>query len=98
MTYMNATNITGIVDLMSYANTVSGGLFSVGILISLFAIISISSIIGGMKKEGLVTAGFITLLAAILMRIINLIPDYVLIFTIVVFFGLMFMFFTSERS
>ena len=95
--YANATNVTSYVGLLNYANTVSDGWFNVGILISLFIILVISTIRTS-KEDSFALAGFITLLCAILMRVMDMIPDLVLIICVMVFFGTVFMLFTKDRQ
>jgi hypothetical protein len=95
---MNASNVTSFVDIAQYANTASEGWFGVGILASLFIIIASAMFMSGREKEGLATAAFITTLMAIMLRIINLIPNLVLLITIILFFVMVFFMFTSDRA
>ena len=94
----NATNITGVKTMIEYVNSASEGYFSLGILISLYTIIFLSIGATGRIKEGAASAGFITLIAAILMRLMNLIPDYVLMVAIVIFFASIFMLFIGGKG
>ena len=91
----NASNVTSVNAIMEYVNSTSNGRFSVGALISLFAIIWLSISATGNIKEGGVAASFITMLTAMLFRIINLIPNYVLIITIIIFFFMTFLLFSN---
>ena len=85
---INASNVTGFQGLIEYANIASNGWFGVGILLSLFTIITISMLYAGREKEGVAVAGFITTIIAILMNVIGLLPNLVLIMTIMIFFVL----------
>ena len=51
----------------------------------------------GKEKEGLATAGFITSLVAIMLRIINLIPNLVLLMTIIIFFAMVLALYLGDR-
>ena len=95
--YQNASNVTNSQEIISYANVVSEGWFGVGILASLFVILSITMFMNGREKEGLATAGFITTLIAIMMWIIKLIPNLVLLITIIIFFVLVLALYLGDR-
>ena len=95
--YMNSSNITSFQEIISYANIASEGWFGVGILASLFVILAITMFMNGKEKEGLATAGFITSLVAIMLRIINLIPNLVLLMTIIIFFAMVLALYLGDR-
>lgn len=67
-------NITGIVDLFVYANTVTNGIFGFGILISLFFIVYINLSFAENTKAFAV-ATWVVGLTAVLLRLIGIVND-----------------------
>ena len=94
---MNATNVTNFVQLINFANTSSEGWFSAGMLISLFVIVLMGSLRTD-AKGALVTASFITVIAAILLRVMGLIQNFLLIITIMILFVMILVLFLSDKQ
>jgi len=91
-------NMTGILDLFSHANGLTGGFLGTGILV-VIAVISLISTKSYSSEKSFGFAGFITLLSAIFLRFLNLISDGVLYVVIVSFVGiLIWLFFTREQE
>lgn len=83
--YINSSNVTNYVQMLEYANRVSEGWFGVGIILSFFIIIFVASMAYGAKRA-FVSSAFLTIILALLLRIMNVINNYIFIFASVVFF------------
>lgn len=70
-------NITGLTDLFSYVNSVSNGIWGYGILIAIFFIVFLNLSFAENTKAFSV-ASWITMLASIFLRLMGLIPTFVL--------------------
>lgn len=86
MTYAEPANMTGIVDIFQYANTVSGNVFGVGILVSLYLIIAIYLKNNGENlPDALMVAGLITSIVGVLIRLMELINNWHLAMIVIIF-------------
>lgn len=83
MTYAEPVNMTGIVDIFEYANSVSSNTFGVGIIIALYLIIFISLKLKGEQTSNcFIVAGFITVIPSIFFLLLGLINGWHLFITI----------------
>lgn len=85
MTYAEPANMTGLLDIFSYANTVSDGIFGVGIVITLYIIVfAYLNMKGEKASDCFVVAGYITTIATILLRLAGLVNNLTLFIAILV--------------
>jgi len=77
MAIYNTPNITSMTELFNYANTVTNGIFGIGILISLFFIVYINLSFADNTKAFAV-ATWVVGLTAILLRLIEVVNDFVM--------------------
>lgn len=77
-------NITGIVELMQYANELVEGTFGVAFLIIIGFISFISTKRYG-TEESFGYSTFITMISAILLRFLDMVNDYILLLVIALF-------------
>jgi len=77
MTYPNPTNITGIVEMFRYTNTVSGGIFGSGILLSIYMIVLLYlKNKRGKLPSAMIAAGFITTMASIMFFFMGIVEPF----------------------
>ena len=87
MTYITPENMTGLSGMMTYANTVSGGIFGNGLLISLYVIILVFLHNKGFDFTACMSAaGFITMIAGVLMFVLGLIGNWAFFVLVVLTF------------
>lgn len=73
-----APNITeGFVSLFQYANIVTGGIFGIGILVIIF-FVTYLNISYAENTKAFAVASWVTMLSAIFLRLMNIIPTFVL--------------------
>ena len=75
-------NITGMVGLFQYANSITNGIFGIGILISLFFIVYINLSFADNTKAFAV-ATWVVGLTAVLLRLIGIVNDMVMYSTFI---------------
>lgn len=76
MTFAEPVNMTNLVDVFTYANTVSGNYFGMGILVALYVIVFINLNLKGEEPQNALTvAGWITSLAGVFLFLMNLIDS-----------------------
>ena len=86
MTYTEPENMTGLVDIFNYANTVSNNIFGIGLIISLYVIVFMFLRGRGTETSNcMISAGFISVWAAIILFMMGTIDNYHLFITIFVF-------------
>lgn len=85
MTYPDP-EFTSLLDLFTYANTVSEGYFGLMIVIATFIIVQVSMSYYGFRRA-LIASGFVTAFTTLILSTVGLVsPDAVLV--LVVLFGL----------
>ena len=73
MTYPNPTNLTDIGSLLTYANTVTGNFFGVGIVVALYMIVFLNVKLRGERTpDSFVLAGYISLIPAMILFFMGL--------------------------
>ena len=76
MTYANPQNMSGIIDIFTYANSVSDNMFGIGFVLSLYIIITIY--MSGRQEtigEAMTVSGFITSIIAMFCLMAGLITS-----------------------
>ena len=82
MAFAEPVNMTNLVDVFTYANSVSDNYYGIGVLISLYLIIFIyMNSRGEDAPNALVVAGFITSISGVFMFLMSLINSYQLFIT-----------------
>lgn len=77
MTYAEPENMTGIMDIFRYANTVSDSIFGIGMLVSLYIIVF--AWLHGKGEESLkcfIAAGFITSIVSVFLFLGGLVENW----------------------
>ena len=77
-------NVTSITNLLPYLNSVTTGYFGVGILLCVFLITFVTGKSFSAEKA-LSFSGFLTMIVAVLLRMMSLITDGVLTFVVIMF-------------
>ena len=79
MAHPNPTNITGLGEMMVYANTVTGEMFGVALLIMAYVIILIYQITSGEKMaNSLISAGWAVAILSIFLYFMSMVNTYVM--------------------
>lgn len=83
--YVEAQNITSVLELMYYGNTVTDGTFGMFIPFSIF-VISLMMMYGRIKTENsIIVASYNGWIFALLLKVIGLVGDWVVVaFTVIV--------------
>jgi len=94
-------NITGLVELMRYTNTLTAGdgetgIFGIAILI-IVGFVAFLSIKGYSADRAMGYTGFLLLIVAMLLRFLELINDTAMIIVLVMFIGIL-IYLTTERN
>lgn len=98
MTYANVSNLTGLVDVFRYANTNTTGWFGILILLITFIIVFMSVKSRFTTSRTLSSASFITLIVAILLRVLTLIGNFPFIVCVMlVFISIIYLRFDQEE-
>ncbi len=93
-----SANLTSIEQLLPFVNTLTGGYFGTIILLMIFVITFIAGKSFSTEKA-LSFSGFITLISAIFLRMLNLINDGVLGFVTIAFVGIViYMIFQRQQE
>lgn len=96
-------NITGIVDLINYAadlvntNSPIGGIFGLGILITI-AVVSFIISKSFSSEKAFAFSGFLTLLSAILMRFLGWISDGIMYAVVIAFTAIVIWLWSSRQQ
>jgi len=85
--YTPAENITSILDLLSYGNTVTDNAFGLTISFSIFAICMIALYGRVRKAEGIMYSSFITMILSIFLFIPGLVADWTIVLFMVMTLG-----------
>ena len=86
MTYPLPSNVTKIVDLAVWTNSVTNQMFWPLILLGLFVILFFS-FKGFQTERAFATSAFVTMIIGIMFGIMGLVSSYVVIFTMIVAAG-----------
>jgi len=86
MTYPLPSNVTKIVDLAVWTNSVTNNMFWPLILLGLFVILFFS-FKGFQTERAFATSAFVTMIIGIMFGIMGLVSSYVVIFTMIVAAG-----------
>lgn len=85
MTYAEPANMTGIIDMFTYANSVSDNIFGVGILISLYLIVfGYLNMKNTPAPDCAAVAGYFTAVVAIFVFLMGLVNSWHLFIAIIV--------------
>lgn len=77
MPYAESVNMTGIAGIFDYANSVTDGVFGIGMVISLYIVIfGYLSMRGEQAMDCALVAGFITSIASTFLLLLGLINGY----------------------
>ena len=82
MAYFTAPNITRPYELLEYSNSVTEGLFG-GVIILCVFVISYISLTNHHSRYALGASSFLTMITAVLLRLINSVNDGVVYITII---------------
>lgn len=98
MPYANVSNLSGLVDVFTYANTNTDSWFGILILLMTFTIVFMSVKSKFTTSRTLSSASFITLLVAILLRVLTLIGNFPFIVCVMlVFISIIYLRFDQEE-
>lgn len=90
-------NMTSVMGLLNFSNTLVEGFLGTGILIAI-AVISFLVTKAFSTEKSFAFSGFLTLLSAILLRFMSLISDIVLSFVVFAFVGIVIWLFVSRNQ
>ena len=84
--FANPTNITDAVGVFSYGNSVTDGIFIPSILLVIFVVLFIS-MKNWSTEIAMSSSTFIIMILAVLFRAVDLVPDWVVIITMLAVAG-----------
>lgn len=86
MTYSNATNITGLRDLLDYGNAVTSYWFGISILVMVFVVLFFSMKQTFSNSRAFVSSIFVTFIIAAFLRMFTIIANLPLLVVIMLLF------------
>lgn len=91
------SNVTGIVDVFSYGNTVTGGLFGIALLLIVF-VVSFVALKVYPTEKAMAASSFTTALTSYMLSAVSLVPNYAVLITTIMVIASVFLLWKGDSS